>query len=190
MSLTFLKNINIRRKWEVLILIFLPCWIFLARSLTLIVYPFSLNAVRKRPDLLVLYVEETSKLFLCQYYNISTVVLTVQVALNAKMTYFSKFLPVPRKLRAISSWVENTPKKSYYMLAVNGHTLYRINYPIKLHKWYHSCQSWNGKTGEWQLWINGERVSRGYYNLVSAQSLTSWYTSYQHWINTIYEPRW
>lgn len=53
------------------------------------------------------------------------------------------------------------------MLAVNGHTLYRINYPIKLHKWYHSCQSWNGKTGEWQLWINGERVSRGYYNLVS-----------------------
>ncbi|KAK7595207.1 hypothetical protein V9T40_001640 [Parthenolecanium corni] len=80
---------------------------------------------------------------------------------------------LPRKPRTISSWIENTPKKSYYMLAVNGHTLYRINYPIKLYKWYHSCQSWNGKTGEWQLWINGERVSRGYYNLMVGKPIKS-----------------
>lgn len=52
------------------------------------------------------------------------------------------------------------------MLSVNDHTIYRINYPIKLFKWYHSCQSWNGNTGEWQIWINNERIARGYYNLV------------------------
>lgn len=61
----------------------------------------------------------------------------------------------------------NSPTKSFYVLAINDHILYRINHPIKLHKWYHTCQSWNGKTGEWQLWVNGERVGRGYYNLVS-----------------------
>ncbi|CAH2267106.1 jg25263, partial [Pararge aegeria aegeria] len=30
--------------------------------------------------------------------------------------------------------------------------------------WYHSCQSWNGKTGEWQIWVNAERVGRGFHN--------------------------
>lgn len=71
------------------------------------------------------------------------------------------------KSRVIYSWIENTPDKTYYSLAVNGHTIYRINYPEKLFKWYQVCQSWNGHTGEWQLWINTERVGRGFYNLVS-----------------------
>ncbi|KAL4718846.1 hypothetical protein ACJJTC_001037 [Scirpophaga incertulas] len=31
-------------------------------------------------------------------------------------------------------------------------------------RWYHSCQSWNGKTGEWQIWVNAERVGRGFNN--------------------------
>ncbi|KAF9800386.1 hypothetical protein SFRURICE_015896, partial [Spodoptera frugiperda] len=30
--------------------------------------------------------------------------------------------------------------------------------------WYHNCQSWNGKTGEWQIWVNAERVGRGFNN--------------------------
>jgi Pentaxin family len=33
--------------------------------------------------------------------------------------------------------------------------------------WHHACTSWNGKTGEWQLWVKGERVGRGFHNRVS-----------------------
>jgi len=76
----------------------------------------------------------------------------------------------PGKPRVIYSWIENKPDKTYYSLAINGHTIYRINYPEKLFKWYHVCQSWNGHTGEWQLWINSERVGRGFYNLVSGDA--------------------
>nr|CAI5823674.1 unnamed protein product [Callosobruchus analis] len=36
--------------------------------------------------------------------------------------------------------------------------------PARLNKWYHTCQSWNGKTGEWQIWVNAERVGRGFHN--------------------------
>lgn len=53
------------------------------------------------------------------------------------------------------------------MLSIDGHTLYRLNYPLRLNKWYHSCQSWNGHTGEWQIWVNDERVGRGFNNRVS-----------------------
>lgn len=36
-----------------------------------------------------------------------------------------------------------------------------------MRKWHHACTSWNGKTGEWQLWIKAERVGRGFHNRVS-----------------------
>ncbi|KAK2581376.1 hypothetical protein KPH14_005064 [Odynerus spinipes] len=66
--------------------------------------------------------------------------------------------------RGILSWVANTARSSYYMMNVDGHNLYRLNYPLRLNKWYHSCQSWNGRTGEWQIWVNDERVGRGFNN--------------------------
>nr|XP_034184872.1 uncharacterized protein LOC117606483 [Osmia lignaria] len=66
--------------------------------------------------------------------------------------------------RGILSWVANTARSSYFMMNVNGHNLYRLNYPLRLNKWYHSCQSWNGRTGEWQIWVNDERVGRGFNN--------------------------
>ncbi|XP_077302543.1 pentraxin-related protein b6 isoform X3 [Arctopsyche grandis] len=66
--------------------------------------------------------------------------------------------------RAIVSWVSNTDRASYYSMSVAGHTFYRLNYPLRLNRWYHSCQSWNGRTGEWQIWVNGERVGRGFHN--------------------------
>lgn len=69
--------------------------------------------------------------------------------------------------RAIYSWVSNTDRSSYFSLAVEGHTFYRLNYPLRLNRWYHTCQSWNGKTGEWQIWVNAERVGRGFHNRVS-----------------------
>lgn len=35
-----------------------------------------------------------------------------------------------------------------------------------MRKWHHACASWNGKTGEWQLWVKAERVGRGFHNRV------------------------
>ncbi|VEN53951.1 unnamed protein product [Callosobruchus maculatus] len=66
--------------------------------------------------------------------------------------------------KAILSAVSNTDRSSYFTMAVAGHTFYRLNYPLRLNKWYHTCQSWNGKTGEWQIWVNAERVGRGFHN--------------------------
>lgn len=66
--------------------------------------------------------------------------------------------------RGILSWISNTQRSSYYMMNIDGHNLYRLNYPLRLNKWYHSCQSWNGRTGEWQVWVNDERVGRGFNN--------------------------
>lgn len=75
--------------------------------------------------------------------------------------------PVDGQPRAVYAWVSNTERSSYYSLSVEGHTFYRLNYPLRLNRWYHTCQSWNGKTGEWQIWVNGERVGRGFHNRVS-----------------------
>ncbi|CAH1647857.1 unnamed protein product [Spodoptera littoralis] len=66
--------------------------------------------------------------------------------------------------REISAWISNTEEASYFSMAVHGQTFFRLNYPLKLNIWYHSCQSWNGKTGEWQIWVNAERVGRGFNN--------------------------
>ncbi|XP_066150636.1 uncharacterized protein b6 [Euwallacea fornicatus] len=66
--------------------------------------------------------------------------------------------------KSISSVVTNTDRSSYFSFTVDGHTFYRLNYPIRLNRWYHTCQSWNGKTGEWQIWVNAERVGRGFHN--------------------------
>lgn len=66
--------------------------------------------------------------------------------------------------KEISSWISNTDEASYFSMAVHGQTFFRLNYPLKLNTWYHSCQSWNGKTGEWQIWVNAERVGRGFHN--------------------------
>ncbi|XP_078043155.1 pentraxin-related protein b6 [Augochlora pura] len=66
--------------------------------------------------------------------------------------------------RGVLVWVANTARSSYFMMNVDGHNLFRLNYPLRLNKWYHSCQSWNGRTGEWQIWVNDERVGRGFNN--------------------------
>lgn len=73
---------------------------------------------------------------------------------------------VEHQPRAIYAWVSNTERSSYYSLSVAGHTFYRLNYPLRLNRWYHTCQSWNGRTGEWQIWVNAERVGRGFHNRV------------------------
>ncbi|XP_046984223.1 uncharacterized protein LOC124554202 [Schistocerca americana] len=71
---------------------------------------------------------------------------------------------VPNQPRAIYVWVSSTQRSNYWQMSVNGHTFYRLNYPLRLHRWYHSCASWNSQTGEFQLWVNDERVGRGFHN--------------------------
>ncbi|VVC93810.1 unnamed protein product [Leptidea sinapis] len=66
--------------------------------------------------------------------------------------------------KEISLSISNTAEASYFTMAVHGQNFFRLNYPLKLNTWYHSCQSWNGKTGEWQIWVNAERVGRGFNN--------------------------
>lgn len=92
---------------------------------------------------------------------------------------------MPGKPRIIYSWIENSPQKTYYSMAINGHTIYRLNYPEKLFKWYHVCQSWNGHTGEWQLWVNAERVGRGFYNLVSQDNIFYFWLTLANRIRTL-----
>lgn len=71
---------------------------------------------------------------------------------------------IPDSPKEISAWISNNEQASYFSMAVHGQTFFRLNYPLKLNTWYHSCQSWNGKTGEWQIWVNAERVGRGFNN--------------------------
>uniref|UniRef100_A0A182NLU9 Pentraxin (PTX) domain-containing protein n=1 Tax=Anopheles dirus TaxID=7168 RepID=A0A182NLU9_9DIPT len=66
--------------------------------------------------------------------------------------------------RELQLWISNSMGMSYISLAVHGQSLFRLNYPFKMRKWHHACASWNGKTGEWQLWIKSERVGRGFHN--------------------------
>ena len=40
---------------------------------------------------------------------------------------------------------------------------------MRMKQWHHACTSWNGKTGEWQLWVKSDRVGRGFYNRVSVE---------------------
>lgn len=70
--------------------------------------------------------------------------------------------------REIQFWVSNVNSSSFMSLSVRGYSLYRLNYPLAMKKWHHTCTSWNGKTGEWQLWVKSERVGRGFYNRVSS----------------------
>ena len=76
-------------------------------------------------------------------------------------------IAVNGKDREIQTWIANTPEASFISLAVHGQSLYRLNYPFRYGRWHHQCTSWNGKTGEWQLWIRGERIGRGFHNRVS-----------------------
>lgn len=49
----------------------------------------------------------------------------------------------------------------------------RLNYPLRMRQWHHMCSSWNGKTGEWQVWLKAERIGRGFHNSVSRRNRKS-----------------
>lgn len=92
-----------------------------------------------------------------------------------KIILISIFLPpsldiVHDEPREIQFWISNVnATQSFISLAVRGHSLFRLNYPMRMKQWHHTCTSWNGKTGEWQLWVKSDRVGRGFYNRVSVE---------------------
>ncbi|KAG8222312.1 hypothetical protein J437_LFUL001854 [Ladona fulva] len=71
----------------------------------------------------------------------------------------------------IRSWLSNSNRSSYFNLAVGGTTtgkpgeqsvhLFSINYPFRRRRWYHTCQSWSGITGNWLVYVEGERIGAG-----------------------------
>ncbi|XP_065364425.1 uncharacterized protein b6 [Calliphora vicina] len=66
--------------------------------------------------------------------------------------------------RDFQFWVANAKNSSFLSMAIKGQQVYRLNYPLRVRQWHHSCTSWNGKTGEWQVWLKAERIGRGFHN--------------------------
>uniref|UniRef100_A0A1A9VCQ0 Pentraxin (PTX) domain-containing protein n=1 Tax=Glossina austeni TaxID=7395 RepID=A0A1A9VCQ0_GLOAU len=66
--------------------------------------------------------------------------------------------------RAFQFWVANSKNSSFISMAIKGQQMYRLNYPLRVRQWHHTCTSWNGKTGEWQVWLKAERIGRGFHN--------------------------
>lgn len=114
---------------------------------------------------LVKTIEEAEFYSSCNLGKSFKTVFYYGIILALDKNLFSEF-SVEHQPRAIYAWVSNTERSSYYSLSVEGHTFYRLNYPLRLNRWYHTCQSWNGRTGEWQIWVNAERVGRGFHNRV------------------------
>ncbi|XP_037035379.1 uncharacterized protein LOC119073785 isoform X2 [Bradysia coprophila] len=78
---------------------------------------------------------------------------------------------VDHEPREIQFWIANSKGASFFSLAVHGQSLFRLNYPVRMRKWHHACASWNGKTGEWQLWVKAERVGRGFHNRIVGETI-------------------
>uniref|UniRef100_T1PBT1 Pentaxin family n=1 Tax=Musca domestica TaxID=7370 RepID=T1PBT1_MUSDO len=66
--------------------------------------------------------------------------------------------------RDFQFWVANAKNSSFISMAIKGQQVYRLNYPLRVRQWHHTCTSWNGKTGEWQVWLKAERIGRGFHN--------------------------
>ncbi|XP_012161536.1 uncharacterized protein LOC105665380 [Ceratitis capitata] len=66
--------------------------------------------------------------------------------------------------REFQFWVSNSKNSSFTSMAIKGQQIYRLNYPLRVRQWHHHCTSWNGKTGEWQVWVKSERIGRGFNN--------------------------
>ena len=46
-------------------------------------------------------------------------------------------------------------------MALNGLEVYSVPYVIRSHHWYHMCHSWEGASGRWKLYMDGDLVGHG-----------------------------
>ncbi|XP_067635400.1 uncharacterized protein b6 [Eurosta solidaginis] len=73
--------------------------------------------------------------------------------------------------REFQFWVSNSKNSSFISMAIKGQQVFRLNYPLRVRQWHHQCSSWNGKTGEWQVWMKKERVGRGFHNALVSHTI-------------------
>lgn len=82
------------------------------------------------------------------------------------LTYSDK-----KEKRQIQFWVANSKNSSFISMAIRGQQVYRLNYPLRTRQWHHICTSWNGKSGEWQVWLKAERIGRGFHNALVSHKI-------------------
>ncbi|XP_055846049.1 uncharacterized protein LOC129911989 [Episyrphus balteatus] len=82
------------------------------------------------------------------------------------LTYSDK-----KEKRQIQFWIANSKNSSFVSMAIRGQQVYRLNYPLRTRQWHHICTSWNGKSGEWQVWLKAERIGRGFHNALVSHKI-------------------
>ncbi|XP_018799826.1 PREDICTED: uncharacterized protein LOC108975637 [Bactrocera latifrons] len=73
--------------------------------------------------------------------------------------------------REFQFWVSNSQNSSFISMAIKGQQIYRLNYALRVRQWHQQCSSWNGKTGEWQVWVKSERIGRGFNNALVSHTI-------------------
>lgn len=46
-------------------------------------------------------------------------------------------------------------------MALSGKEVYSVPFMVATHHWYHVCHSWEGTSGRWLLYVDGDLVGRG-----------------------------
>ncbi|KAK4016852.1 hypothetical protein OUZ56_031819 [Daphnia magna] len=63
---------------------------------------------------------------------------------------------------AIATWIEPTIFGLQIRMAISGKEVYSVPYNIAYHHWYHLCHSWEGSSGRWLLYVDGELIGQGF----------------------------
>ncbi|KAI9557444.1 Neurol pentraxin receptor [Daphnia sinensis] len=63
---------------------------------------------------------------------------------------------------AIATWIEPTIFGLQIRMALSGKEVYSVAYNIAYHHWYHLCHSWEGASGRWLLYVDGELIGQGF----------------------------
>ena len=62
---------------------------------------------------------------------------------------------------AISTWIEPTIFGIEIRMAISGKEVYSVPYNLAYHHWYHLCHSWEGASGRWLLYADGDLIGQG-----------------------------
>jgi hypothetical protein len=62
---------------------------------------------------------------------------------------------------AISTWIEPTIFGIQIRMAISGKEVYSVPYHVAYHHWYHFCHSWEGASGRWLLYADGDLIGQG-----------------------------
>lgn len=82
-----------------------------------------------------------------------------RVELNRFVFFISP--PAPGDPQAISIWIEPTIFGTQIRLTMREVEVHSVPYAITSHHWYHMCHSWEGASGRWLLYVDGDLVASG-----------------------------